>query len=57
MISAIGGTGGTGKTWAHRNLHRFPDGHHAVDPRGSAPATPATSVDVLGDFFRHPGRK
>ncbi|GAB2994216.1 ATP-binding protein [Saccharothrix stipae] len=56
VISAIGGTGGIGKTWlaqtwAHRNLHRFPDGHLAVDLRGFSPGDPRHPVDVLGDFL------
>ncbi|MGW5055666.1 tetratricopeptide repeat protein [Actinokineospora sp. NPDC004072] len=56
MISAIGGTGGIGKTWlaqtwAHRNLHRFPDGHLATDLRGYSPGQPRHPVDVLGDFL------
>lgn len=61
LISAIGGTGGIGKTWlaltwAHQHVHRFPDGQLFVDLRGfspdSAPMNPAVAVrgflDALG---------
>ncbi|MEU4806417.1 tetratricopeptide repeat protein [Actinosynnema sp. NPDC023587] len=56
VISAIGGTGGIGKTWlaqtwAHRNLHRFPDGQLATDLRGFSPGDSRRPVDVLGDFL------
>jgi predicted ATPase len=69
VVSAIAGAGGTGKTWlalhwAHRNLHRFPDGQMFVDLRGFCPdgkaMDAATAVrgflDALGaDPDRIPG--
>lgn len=56
VIAAIGGTGGIGKTWlaltwAHHNLHRFPDGQLSVDLRGFSSGEPRHAADVLADFL------
>jgi tetratricopeptide (TPR) repeat protein len=57
VISAIGGTGGIGKTWlaltwAHRNLHKFPDGQLFVNLHGFSPTgRPSHPADVLGGFL------
>lgn len=57
VISAIGGAGGIGKTWlaltwAHRNLHHFPDGQLSVDLRGFSPTgEPKATADALADFL------
>ncbi len=56
VVSAIGGTGGIGKTWlalawAHRNLHHFPDGQLSADLRGFSSGEPRHATDVLADFL------
>jgi tetratricopeptide (TPR) repeat protein len=57
VISAIGGTGGVGKTalavhWAHQAAGRFPDGQLYVNLRGYDPGQPVTAADALARFLR-----
>jgi DNA-binding SARP family transcriptional activator/tetratricopeptide (TPR) repeat protein len=62
IITAIGGTGGVGKTalavhWAHQVAHRFPDGQLHVNLRGydpgGIPVTPAGAIrEILSGLGR-----
>ncbi|AHH95253.1 transcription regulator, SARP family [Kutzneria albida DSM 43870] len=56
-VIALVGAGGIGKTclalhWAHRNLHRFPDGQLFVDLRGFSPdGQPMCSATAVRGFL------
>jgi DNA-binding SARP family transcriptional activator/tetratricopeptide (TPR) repeat protein len=57
LISAIGGTAGTGKTalavrWAHQAAERFPDGQLYVNLCGYGPEGPVPAADALAGFLR-----
>jgi DNA-binding SARP family transcriptional activator/tetratricopeptide (TPR) repeat protein len=55
-ISAVGGSGGIGKTslalrWSHRNLDRFPDGQLYVNLRGFDDGEPVSPAVALRGFL------
>ncbi|HEY2697056.1 MAG TPA: BTAD domain-containing putative transcriptional regulator [Pseudonocardiaceae bacterium] len=57
IISAVGGTGGIGKTWlavhwAHQHTNRFPDGQLFVNLRGFDPSgKPTSPQDAIRGFL------
>jgi DNA-binding SARP family transcriptional activator/tetratricopeptide (TPR) repeat protein len=57
LITAVGGTGGIGKTtlalhWAHQHADRFPDGQLHVNLRGYDPAAePMTTSEAIGTLL------
>ena len=65
-VSAIIGTAGVGKTalalhWAHRMIHRFPDGQLYVNLRGfvpvGTPLAPSDSIRILFDALNMPAER
>jgi len=55
-VVVIEGMPGVGKStlavhWAHRHLHRFPDGQICLNANGYGPTLPVTPYDALGTFL------